>query len=79
MRCLEKSSVTKRSEIGNSLTRNTTPASNTLTAFTFSLKFQMGALRYLVPTCSIYYSCVYSVSISEVLLLGLSAGGLYEE
>ena len=46
-------SETKRSKIVNSLPRVTTSTANTLTAITFSLKVQMGALRYLVPICAI--------------------------
>ena len=75
------------SRIANSLLRVTTPTANTLTAIAFNLRVQVETLRYLVLYSTKlykknirdtirtvqYYSCVLLfVSISEVLLYGLS-------
>ena len=50
MRCVKKSSATKRSILVNPLPRIATSTANTLTAITFSLKSAGGALRYSVPS-----------------------------
>ena len=73
----KKWSMTKGSTFVNSLNRIATSTANTLTATTFSLETPGGALRYLVPKCPLYYSCVYSLFPSKKFSIGLICGGDY--